>query len=222
MVVSAAGLGARGASLAALTATLRRKYPLDLALDESVAPHALSARDGGFARAIANETMRRFGQLDDLVRAAIGFNAQRGDELSIQNVSFEQSPEEVFVKPSPVQRTLRILQPWTWLLRYAGLAVFFLLIYLLVLKPVKTQVLETLRALPESGQTALPAAEAAKFAPPPVTLAQMEGQLEQELSQTSSEVLRAVVLKRHLVDKVKKEPEGATRLVQSWVRQGNL
>jgi hypothetical protein len=51
-------------------------------------------------------------------------------------------------------------------------------------------------------------------------MAQMEGQLADELSYANSEVLRAVVLKRHLVDKVKKEPEGATRLVQSWVRQG--
>jgi 16S rRNA (cytosine967-C5)-methyltransferase len=68
VVVSAAGLGARGAALAALTATLRRKYPLDLALDEAVAAQALPSRDGGFARAIANETMRRFGQLDNLLR----------------------------------------------------------------------------------------------------------------------------------------------------------
>ncbi len=66
--MSAAGTGARAAAHEALKATLRRKYPLDLALDESVAAHALSARDGGFARAIANETMRRFGQLNDLVR----------------------------------------------------------------------------------------------------------------------------------------------------------
>jgi 16S rRNA (cytosine967-C5)-methyltransferase len=66
--VSAAGTGARAAANQALTATLRRKYPLDLALDEAVATHALSSRDGGFARAIANETMRRFGQLENLIR----------------------------------------------------------------------------------------------------------------------------------------------------------
>jgi 16S rRNA (cytosine967-C5)-methyltransferase len=66
--VSAAGTGARAAANQALTATLRRKYPLDLALDEAVAAYALSSRDGGFARAIANETMRRFGQLENLVR----------------------------------------------------------------------------------------------------------------------------------------------------------
>jgi 16S rRNA (cytosine967-C5)-methyltransferase len=71
MVVSAAGIGARIAANQALTATLRRKFPLDLALDEAVTAQALSSRDGGFARAIANETMRRFGQLDDLVRRLV-------------------------------------------------------------------------------------------------------------------------------------------------------
>ena len=49
----------------------------------------------------------------------------------------------------------------------------------------------------------------------------MEGDLQHELSEANSEVMRAVVLKRHLVDKVKKEPEDATRLIQSWVRPGD-
>jgi 16S rRNA (cytosine967-C5)-methyltransferase len=62
------GTGARAAARQALGETLRRKRPLDAALDEAVASRPLSTRDSGFARAIANETMRRFGQLDDLVR----------------------------------------------------------------------------------------------------------------------------------------------------------
>jgi 16S rRNA (cytosine967-C5)-methyltransferase len=66
--VNAPGTGARAAAHEALTATLRRKYPLDLALDEAASGHGLPSRDRGFARAIANETMRRFGQLDDLLR----------------------------------------------------------------------------------------------------------------------------------------------------------
>lgn len=62
----AAGVGARLAASRALGECLRGKRPLDAALDETTT--LLSARDGGFARAIANETMRRFGQLDDLLR----------------------------------------------------------------------------------------------------------------------------------------------------------
>src|SRR5947209_12083641 len=59
-------MGSRVAANRALSECLRRKRPLDAALEESTI--ALPARDSGFARAIANETMRRFGQLEDLLR----------------------------------------------------------------------------------------------------------------------------------------------------------
>src|SRR5437868_2098367 len=62
----AAGVAARVAANRALSECLRRKRPLDTALDETV--QGLPSRDAGFARAVANETMRRFGQLDDLLR----------------------------------------------------------------------------------------------------------------------------------------------------------
>lgn len=65
----APGEGARAAAHKALGETLRRKRPLDAAVEEAVA--ALTSRDAGFARAIANETMRRFGQLDALVRVFV-------------------------------------------------------------------------------------------------------------------------------------------------------
>ncbi|MBZ5659253.1 MAG: flagellar M-ring protein FliF [Acidobacteriia bacterium] len=161
-------------------------------------------------------------QLDDLVRAAIGFNTQRGDELSIQNVSFQEPPAEVLPTPTAIQRTLRIIEPWTWLLRYVGLAVLFLVIYWFILRPVKKQVLTTLRALPESSkQAALPAAAApARDFGKQMSQADLEAELQKELMQANSEVTRTVLLKRHLVEKVKKEPVGATRLVQNWVRQG--
>jgi len=44
---------------------LRKKRPLDAAFDRL---GSLPARDAGFARAIAGETLRRFGQIEDLVR----------------------------------------------------------------------------------------------------------------------------------------------------------
>jgi flagellar M-ring protein FliF len=160
-------------------------------------------------------------QMEDLVRAAIGFNTQRGDELSLQNVSFQVPPAEVPAAPTPVQRTLRFIQPWMGLLRYAGLGILFLLIYALVLRPVKKQVLATLRALPgRNQQAALPAEGGKEPVKRATTVAEIEGELQRELSETNSEVMRAVVLKRHLVEKVKKEPENATRLIQGWVRQG--
>jgi 16S rRNA (cytosine967-C5)-methyltransferase len=60
-----AGLAARKAAQEILSQILRRRSPLDAAL---AAAEGLEPRDQGFARAIAAETLRRFGQLDALIR----------------------------------------------------------------------------------------------------------------------------------------------------------
>lgn len=68
MTEGQAGIPARAAAQAILGEVLRRRRPLDLALDSILGGSGLEPRDAAFARAIASETLRRFGQLDDLVR----------------------------------------------------------------------------------------------------------------------------------------------------------
>jgi 16S rRNA (cytosine967-C5)-methyltransferase len=63
-----AGQGARKAALAILSDVLRKRRPLDAALEHAA---RLEPRDAGFARAIASETLRRFGQLDALIRGFV-------------------------------------------------------------------------------------------------------------------------------------------------------
>lgn len=59
------GLPARAAAGAVLSDVLRKRRPLDAALD---ALPGLPPRDAGFARVIASETLRRLGQIEDLIR----------------------------------------------------------------------------------------------------------------------------------------------------------
>jgi 16S rRNA (cytosine967-C5)-methyltransferase len=63
-----AGETARAAALSILGEVLRKRRPLDAVTDNVLAHANLETRDAGFARAIANETLRRFGQLDALLR----------------------------------------------------------------------------------------------------------------------------------------------------------
>jgi 16S rRNA (cytosine967-C5)-methyltransferase len=62
--LSAAGIPARKAALDILSQVLRKRRPLDAALESMP---ELAARDAGFARALVGETLRRFGQLDALI-----------------------------------------------------------------------------------------------------------------------------------------------------------
>ena len=66
-----AGLPAREAAQAILSEVLRKRRPLDATLERVLSVAALSQRDAGFARAIAGETLRRFGQLDSLIRTFV-------------------------------------------------------------------------------------------------------------------------------------------------------
>lgn len=61
-------MDARAAALAILSLVLRNRRTLDGACDEILTGAGLAPRDKGFARAIVNETLRRFGQLDALIR----------------------------------------------------------------------------------------------------------------------------------------------------------
>jgi 16S rRNA (cytosine967-C5)-methyltransferase len=62
------GLKARQAAQDILTEVLRKRRPLDLALNSCI---DLEPRDAGFARAIASGTLRHFGQLDALLRGFV-------------------------------------------------------------------------------------------------------------------------------------------------------
>lgn len=62
------GLAAREAALGMLSGVLRAKRPLDACAEEAFARARLESRDAAFARAIATTALRRFGQLEDLVR----------------------------------------------------------------------------------------------------------------------------------------------------------
>jgi 16S rRNA (cytosine967-C5)-methyltransferase len=67
-VSEAPGSRSRAVALEILSQVLRKRRPLDAALDVY---RGLDQRDAGFARAIASETLRRFGQLDALIRGFV-------------------------------------------------------------------------------------------------------------------------------------------------------
>jgi len=146
-------------------------------------------------------------QIEQLARAAIGVDPQRGDVLAVENLSFRQSPEEAMPPPSKAERIRHVVEPWSWALRYLGLACLFLVVYWLVLRPVKRQALAAFRELPGRVRAPLPAAGAGAALDGGTTLgAEGEGK-------------RASNLKRLIAEKVKAEPEAASRLIQGWVQE---
>ncbi|HEY1462229.1 MAG TPA: flagellar basal-body MS-ring/collar protein FliF [Terriglobales bacterium] len=147
-------------------------------------------------------------QIQTLAEAAIGIDSTRGDVLTVQNLSFEQSPVETLPKPSVVEKVRVGLNNWSSVVRYAALIGLFLLAYLLLLRPMKKQVMTTLKELPAR-----------------VVNNQKLAAVQAELSVDGSNALppaqqRAITIKKQLIDKAKSEPVATSRLIQGWIHEG--
>lgn len=168
-------------------------------------------------------------QIVDLSKASMGFDASRGDILSVQNVSFETSPSEQAPPASRIDRVRLMAGKWMWAIRDVVLLLLFLLAYVLFLRPIKDQLVKAFDhfAPLSSPRGAMQQAAAGASAGSGASLAgQAEGfetdaDFEKELGETGSEVQRVVRLKRLLADKVKSDPTAASQLVRHWIREGS-
>jgi flagellar M-ring protein FliF len=150
-------------------------------------------------------------QIEELAKAAVGFDAKRGDQFSLQNISFLVPVVDLPVPPGRVQKFVTYAEHWTGLLRYAGLLLLFLMVYVLILRPVKRQVLHILQAPGGSSQTG--ATAAAGTLGPAVTAALPPA------TRGLSEISEAVALKKELVARVKEDPTTASRVIQNWMSE---
>jgi len=159
-------------------------------------------------------------QIEDLARAALGLDTARGDMLAVQNLSFQTLPTEAPVPPTRTEKIQRLLRNFTWLFRYAALACLFASVYMLLLRPLKKQLLTTFRELPKRLSASNAATQIAGAAVP--SGAELESILGQPGGEGDAAFKKISVLKKHLADKVHSEPAGATRLIQNWLHEGGV
>ncbi|MGA3324302.1 MAG: flagellar basal-body MS-ring/collar protein FliF [Terriglobia bacterium] len=93
-------------------------------------------------------------QIEELVAAAIGVDATRGDKVAVENLSFQTLPLETPAPPTLTERVVPIVDKWINVIPYGALLLLFLLIYMLVLRPIKRQIVTTFEALPKQLTTA--------------------------------------------------------------------
>jgi len=182
-----------------------RRITAALLVDDAV---EVKQENGKRSEPRRKRTPEELKQIEDLAKAAIGVDAARGDILTVQNLSFDQSPSEAApAKPTIMQKVRVTLDDWSSLVRYAAIIVLFLLAYALLLRPLKKQLMTTFRELP--------AAVAAKNQPVAV------GDLApgQDLNTLPAPQQRAITLKKQLLEKVTDEPQAASKLIQAWIHE---
>jgi flagellar M-ring protein FliF len=151
------------------------------------------------------EEMQR---LEQLARAAVGFDATRGDEVVIENVGFSSNMPEI--KGPPMQRlmdqTSSLLSAQPGLLKTMSVLVLGLLLVMLVLKPMTRQMMTALSQTPplalSSGRGGAEAGGIAGHAAPELT---------------AGRAIDAQGLYEHVSAQIRKEPAQSTRLLESWI-----
>lgn len=183
-----------------------RRVSAALVVDDAV---EVQQENGKQTETRRKRTADELKQIEDLAKAAVGFDVNRGDVLTVQNLSFQQPPPETPVKPKALERVRLVLNDWSNLLRYATLLALFLLAYALLLRPMKKQLLATLRELP--GRLGAQKAQLAA-----ATETGLSG--GQDVMALASEQ-RALMVKKQVVEKVKSDPAVASQLVQGWLNE---
>jgi flagellar M-ring protein FliF len=156
-------------------------------------------------------------RLEELAQAAVGYDARRGDQVVMQNVSFSTNAPEV--KPPAMDRLMEevrgLLHTQPGLVRTAVIGLCGVLLVLFVLRPVASQMTATLRE-----PMMLPAASGE------VGVIGVGGEQLLPLAEESAEELprsrnKTYQLQQGIFEQVsehiRREPAQSTRLIEAWI-----
>ena len=155
-------------------------------------------------------------RLEELAQAAVGYDARRGDQVVMQNVSFSTNAPEV--KPPVTDRLMEemrgLLHTQPGLMRTAVIGICGVLLVLFVLRPVASQVTATLREpmlLADSGTASV-------FEEREVAERQDDPAEEMFLPKPRSKThqLQQGIFE-HVSEHIRREPAQSTRLLEAWI-----
>ncbi len=184
-----------------------RRLTASVLVDDAVESKIENGKSSTTRRKRSTEEMAA---IEKLARAAIGVDDKRGDLLAVENLSFQTVPVETPAAPGKWDRWIRLLQQWGGALRYVGITLLFLVVYALILRPVKKEALAAFKQIP---------AQLARSAEGPAAAVRRHLEEDEEALPGSEDAKRATLLKKQLTEKIKAEPAETSRLVQGWVRE---
>lgn len=195
--------------------------------------------------ALTPRTPEELQKIQDLVAAAVGVDASRGDQIVVQNISFGQFGTEA--GPSSFLERYRDFVSLG--IKYGSILLATALILMFVVRPAKKalmaakapeQMLLTAAAADgatmtvgqaisaESGAAALPPPSASSgemslkevVSPDaPLTVAELEAEIAREMESSVPEVKRTLAIKNQLVDQGTRDPETLAMVIRGWLQE---
>jgi len=143
-------------------------------------------------------------RIQQLAQGVIGFDAKRGDTITVQDMSFD-SPVTAADIPAPnlMEKTQKAMNDYASILRPLSLLGLFLFAYLFVLRPVQKKAL----------------APGQMIAQPVLASAPKLERLGIGSGEANGDTLRATQLKEQTIELIKQKPVNTARAVQAWLRE---
>lgn len=169
------------------------------------------------------EEMQR---LEQLAKAAVGFDAARGDQVVIENLSFSSNVPEASptAMAKLMDQTGTLLHAQPGLLKTLSFSALGLLLVMAVLRPMSRQMMT---ALSQAPPMAIPAGAAGRGGTQAGGIPGREGgarQLGQAPGTSASDGPAGRArptdtqgIYEHISDQIRREPAQSTRLLQSWI-----
>jgi flagellar M-ring protein FliF len=157
-------------------------------------------------------------KIQQLVAAAVGLDNTRGDQLIVENVSFDEPVDEPVAAPTLLERVGGGAQNWA---RPVIVLVVGLVALLFVLRPIVKGVFSYAPPPPA------PAPSTRTETQPlprqlPKTVEEMESEIEAELDAKVAEHVqnrKTPILQKRVAKAIETEPENAARLLRAWLSQ---
>ncbi|MGC2300863.1 MAG: flagellar basal-body MS-ring/collar protein FliF [Acidobacteriaceae bacterium] len=146
-------------------------------------------------------------RLTELAQSAIGFDESRGDQVSVEELAFDENP--ALSEPALGERLLSVASQSQPLLHYGTIFVAMLFFFVFVARPA----LRSLASAPVS--RAVPSGAAA---PPRIASAAALQELTPEQQASEQRKMRAQNVFEQVSENVKRDPAQSTRLLESWIR----
>ena len=144
-------------------------------------------------------TVEEMAKLQNIVKSAVDYDADRGDKIEVVNIPFEVEMEpEMLAQPEPVGWMEKIKEH-QGVIKYAAAALFFLFSFIMIIKPLTRWLTST-----------------------PIEEIQMLEQLPQtikELERRYAEAEKENSYTRQIENLINENRSGSTRLMKEWLKE---
>jgi len=207
-----------------------KKMSLAVLVDQTVRWEGQGARMHRVLQQPSAETLK---SIHDLVAAATGFSASRGDQLIVESLPFESTlnlePPSATAAPKPTSATSINLPPWLaryldnrWILIGVTLAAGFVLS---VMRRLIARIFRSKQATVEAPPAALSAQEAlqAQLESQRAAQAELDAKVQAQINAgtLSESAFRTEALLKRFRENISKDPALAAHVVRTWINESS-